>query len=171
MISGYPIWVVLIIGVGVFAAGFVDSIGGGGGIISVPIYLLSGLPTHFALGMGLQRSDRDRLRRRSGLCFGAVAWRTLRIASSPASSRTSPFSAAATPKPSKPWPSSSASRWSGIDDSVMNYMLQGTMQPERAIVPCNLLWAGTICFCENTLSARNKNAVLVRLMDERGDEA
>ena len=50
MISGYPIWVVLIIGVGVFAAGFVDSIGGGGGIISVPIYLLSGLPTHFALG-------------------------------------------------------------------------------------------------------------------------
>lgn len=50
MISGYPIWVVLIIGVGVFSAGFVDSIGGGGGIISVPIYLLSGLPTHFALG-------------------------------------------------------------------------------------------------------------------------
>ena len=50
MISGYPIWIVLLIGMGVFAAGFVDAIGGGGGIISVPIYLLAGLPTHFALG-------------------------------------------------------------------------------------------------------------------------
>ena len=50
MISGYPIWLVLLIGIGVFAAGFVDAIGGGGGIISVPVYLLAGLPTHFALG-------------------------------------------------------------------------------------------------------------------------
>ncbi len=50
MISGYPIWLVLIIGVGVFLAGFVDGIGGGGGIISVPIYLMAGLPAHFALG-------------------------------------------------------------------------------------------------------------------------
>ena len=50
MITGYPIWLVLLIGIGVFAAGFVDAIGGGGGIISVPVYLLAGLPTHFALG-------------------------------------------------------------------------------------------------------------------------
>ena len=50
MISGYPIWVVLLIGVGVFCASFVDAIGGGGGIISVPIYLLAGLPPHLALG-------------------------------------------------------------------------------------------------------------------------
>ena len=50
MISGYPIWVVLLIGCGVFCASFVDAIGGGGGIISVPVYLLAGLPTHFALG-------------------------------------------------------------------------------------------------------------------------
>lgn len=50
MISGYPIWVVLLIGVGVFVASFVDAIGGGGGIISLPTYLLAGLPTHFALG-------------------------------------------------------------------------------------------------------------------------
>lgn len=49
-ISGYPIWVVFLIGVGVFCASFVDSIGGGGGIISVPVYLLAGLPSHFALG-------------------------------------------------------------------------------------------------------------------------
>lgn len=50
MISGYPIWVVLLIGVGVFCASFMDAIGGGGGIISVPVYLLAGLPTHYALG-------------------------------------------------------------------------------------------------------------------------
>jgi len=50
MISGYPIWVVLLIGVGVFCASFMDAIGGGGGIISVPVYLLAGLPTHLALG-------------------------------------------------------------------------------------------------------------------------
>jgi uncharacterized membrane protein YfcA len=50
MISGYPIWVVLLIGVGVFCAAFMDAIGGGGGIISVPVYLLAGLPTHYALG-------------------------------------------------------------------------------------------------------------------------
>lgn len=50
MINGYPIWVVLLIGVGVFAASFVDAIGGGGGIISVPVYLMAGVPTHFALG-------------------------------------------------------------------------------------------------------------------------
>ena len=49
-ICGYPIWVVLLIGLGVFTAAFVDSIGGGGGIISVPIYLLAGLPAHYALG-------------------------------------------------------------------------------------------------------------------------
>ena len=50
MISGYPIWMVLLIGIGVFCASFVDAIGGGGGIISVPVYLLAGLPAHYALG-------------------------------------------------------------------------------------------------------------------------
>ncbi len=34
----------------VFLAGFVDSIGGGGGIISLPGYLFVGLPSHLALG-------------------------------------------------------------------------------------------------------------------------
>ena len=32
-----------------FLAGFVDSIGGGGGIISLPAYLISGLPAHMAI--------------------------------------------------------------------------------------------------------------------------
>lgn len=34
----------------VFLAGFVDSIGGGGGIISLPAFIMAGLPPHVALG-------------------------------------------------------------------------------------------------------------------------
>lgn len=34
----------------VFLAGFVDSVAGGGGIISIPAYLLAGVPTRLALG-------------------------------------------------------------------------------------------------------------------------
>ena len=51
-ISGFPLWVVLLICVGVFLAGFMDAIAGGGGIISVPTYLIAfhGLPPYFALG-------------------------------------------------------------------------------------------------------------------------
>lgn len=41
---------VLIVAVGVFLASFVDGIAGGGGLISVPAYLLAGLPPHLALG-------------------------------------------------------------------------------------------------------------------------
>lgn len=33
----------------VFLAGFVDSIAGGGGLISLPAYMLSGVPTHMAI--------------------------------------------------------------------------------------------------------------------------
>jgi uncharacterized membrane protein YfcA len=33
-----------------FLAGFVDSIAGGGGLVSLPAYLLAGIPMHFALG-------------------------------------------------------------------------------------------------------------------------
>ncbi len=47
---GYSIWLILLICVGVFCAAFVDAIGGGGGLISLPVYLLAGLPTHLALG-------------------------------------------------------------------------------------------------------------------------
>ena len=51
-INGFPWWVVLLTGCGVFMASFMDAIAGGGGIISVPTYLLafSGMPTYFALG-------------------------------------------------------------------------------------------------------------------------
>ncbi|HSM25001.1 MAG TPA: TSUP family transporter [Anaerolineaceae bacterium] len=42
--------ILLILFAGGFMAGFVDSIAGGGGIISLPILLSVGLPPHFALG-------------------------------------------------------------------------------------------------------------------------
>lgn len=41
---------VLITVAGVFLASFVDAIAGGGGIVSVPTYLIAGLPMHMALG-------------------------------------------------------------------------------------------------------------------------
>ena len=47
---GYPIWAVAMVCIGVFIAALVDAIGGGGGLISLPIYLLVGLPYHNALG-------------------------------------------------------------------------------------------------------------------------
>ena len=49
-IDGFPLWIVALICVGVFLASFMDAIAGGGGIISVPTYLLAfhGLPTYFA---------------------------------------------------------------------------------------------------------------------------
>ena len=41
---------VLIVVAGVFMAGFMDGIAGGGGLISVPAYFLAGLPPHLVLG-------------------------------------------------------------------------------------------------------------------------
>ena len=51
-VDGFALWVVLLICVGVFLASFMDAIAGGGGIISVPTYLIAftGLPTYYALG-------------------------------------------------------------------------------------------------------------------------
>lgn len=61
-ICGYSIGVVFLICLGVFCASFMDAIGGGGGIISLPTYLLAGLPMHFALGTNKLSS-----------CIGTVA--------------------------------------------------------------------------------------------------
>lgn len=47
---GYPLWAVVLVCIGVFIAALVDAIGGGGGLISLPVYLLVGLPYHNALG-------------------------------------------------------------------------------------------------------------------------
>lgn len=51
-VDGFPLWIVLLICAGVFLASFMDAIAGGGGIISVPIYLmaLGNVPTYFILG-------------------------------------------------------------------------------------------------------------------------
>ena len=59
---GYPVWTVALVCLGVFCASFMDAIGGGGGIISLPTYLLAGLPMHFALGTNKLSS-----------CIGTVA--------------------------------------------------------------------------------------------------
>ena len=34
----------------IFLGGFVDSVAGGGGLITLPAYLMAGLPTHMAMG-------------------------------------------------------------------------------------------------------------------------
>ena len=51
-VDGFPLWTVLLICLGVFLAGLMDAIAGGGGILSVPTYLLalSGVPTYYVLG-------------------------------------------------------------------------------------------------------------------------
>lgn len=59
---GFPWWVVALVCAGVFCASFMDAIGGGGGIISLPCYLLTGMPVHFALGTNKLSS-----------CIGTVA--------------------------------------------------------------------------------------------------
>ena len=50
MVFGYSIWSVVVICIGVFMASLIDAIGGGGGLISIPAYLIAGFPTHLALG-------------------------------------------------------------------------------------------------------------------------
>lgn len=44
------VWTFLIVCPLVFVAGFVDSVAGGGGVISLPAYLLAGIPMHLAAG-------------------------------------------------------------------------------------------------------------------------
>ena len=44
------VWTFLIVCPLVFLAGFVDSVAGGGGVISLPAYLLAGLPPKLAMG-------------------------------------------------------------------------------------------------------------------------
>lgn len=46
---GVAPWGVLVICVLVFLAGYVDAIAGGGGLISLPAYMIAGLPTHAAI--------------------------------------------------------------------------------------------------------------------------
>ena len=52
VIDGFPWWTVLLVCAGVFLASFMDAIAGGGGIISVPTYLLAlhGAPIYYIFG-------------------------------------------------------------------------------------------------------------------------
>ena len=49
MVTMTPKMVIIVV-IGVFLGSFMDAIAGGGGIITVPTYLIAGLPTHLALG-------------------------------------------------------------------------------------------------------------------------
>ena len=49
MLQNYSLWQILLICAGVFLASVIDAIGGGGGLISLPAYLLAGLPAHNAI--------------------------------------------------------------------------------------------------------------------------
>lgn len=49
-LGGLPLWSLALILPMVFLAGFVDAIGGGGGLISLPAYMIAGLPPHLAIG-------------------------------------------------------------------------------------------------------------------------
>ncbi len=53
----------------VFLAGFVDAVAGGGGLISLPAYLMTGIPVHHAIGTN---------KLSSGLGTGLAAWRYFR---------------------------------------------------------------------------------------------
>lgn len=44
------LWILLALMASAFAAGFIDSVAGGGGLILVPSFILAGLPPHIALG-------------------------------------------------------------------------------------------------------------------------
>lgn len=67
----------------IFLANFVDSVAGGGGLISIPAYLLAGVPTHLALGtnkvvngVGMSFASLNYIR--SGkVCFRIAIWAVL----------------------------------------------------------------------------------------------
>lgn len=48
--SDLTLGMALTVFIGIFAGSFMDAIAGGGGLITLPTYLLAGLPTHIALG-------------------------------------------------------------------------------------------------------------------------
>ena len=68
-IDGFALWVVLLICAGVFLASLMDAIAGGGGIISVPIYLIAftGVPTYYTLGT-------NKLSACVGTCFSTARY-------------------------------------------------------------------------------------------------
>lgn len=62
LLQGVSLGSFLFLAVACFMASFIDAISGGGGLISLPAYLASGLPYHVALGTN-----------KSSACLGAIA--------------------------------------------------------------------------------------------------
>ena len=56
----------------VFLAGFVDAVAGGGGLISLPAYMIAGLPVHFAIGTNKLRTTLATARFAKN---GYIAWK------------------------------------------------------------------------------------------------
>ena len=50
LLSDFSLWVVVALIASAFAAGFIDSVAGGGGLILVPSFIMAGLPPQVALG-------------------------------------------------------------------------------------------------------------------------
>ena len=50
LLTDFSLWGLIFICAGVFTASLIDAIAGGGGIISLPVYIISGLPAHAAIG-------------------------------------------------------------------------------------------------------------------------
>ena len=74
-------WQYLLLALAGAAAGFIDAIAGGGGMISVPALLWAGLPPQVALGTNkLQSSCGTLLAVAHYTRAGLIAWRSLRLA-------------------------------------------------------------------------------------------
>ena len=69
ILQDISIYMLLFIMAGGFLAGFVDSIAGGGGLISLPVLMATGMPPHLAVGTN-----------KFATTFGAImsAWQFLR---------------------------------------------------------------------------------------------
>ncbi len=75
-----PLTILALGGAG-FAAGFIDAIAGGGGLISLPALLWAGLPTHLALGTNkLQSAVGTTMAVSKYHAAGLIDWRDLRPA-------------------------------------------------------------------------------------------
>ena len=48
----------------IFLGGFVDSVAGGGGLITLPAYMMAGVPVHFAAGHAVHKIGRASCRER-----------------------------------------------------------------------------------------------------------
>lgn len=78
MFSGFSLWQILIVCGGVFLGSVVDAIGGGGGLITLPSFLLAGLPVHSAIATNKMASAIGTTASTGRyLLRGYVSWKTV----------------------------------------------------------------------------------------------